>query len=47
MTKDEKLALERFVADGNGTTTNRKKPHKDWNEIIKKGRAEEALKNKK
>lgn len=44
---EQEIALKRFEADGKGTTTDRKKPHKNWDDIIKKGRAAEREKAKK
>lgn len=41
---EQEIALKRFEAEG--ITTNRKKPHINWDEVIKKGREAERAKAK-
>lgn len=45
MTEHE-IAIKRYEADGKGTITDRKKPHVNWDEVIRKGRQAEREKQK-
>lgn len=44
---EQEIALKRFEAEGKGVTVSRKKPHKNWDEIIKKGRQAKKAETKK